>query len=84
MGGIIRCIKNEYNLDQLENEINKTDNDSGLDEIFNIVKQNNNPYIDDKKTNFETNHYSDNFLKKIEVKRSYTFSFPQTSKKILK
>ena len=65
MGGIIRCIKNDYNLDQLENEINKTDPDSGFDEILKIIKKNNNAYIDidDKKT-LENNHYADNFLEK--------------------
>ena len=31
MGGIIRCIKNDYNLDQIENEINRTES---FQEIF--------------------------------------------------
>ena len=80
MGGILRCIRNEYNLDQLENEINKSDNLSGFDEIFQIVKQNNNAYIDidDHKTN-ENNHYADNFLEKIDKKRSNTFCFKPTT-----
>lgn len=77
MGGIIRCIKNDYNLDQLENEINKTDPDSGFDEILKIIKKNNNAYIDidDKKT-MENNHYADNFLEKDDQynRRSNTFS----------
>ena len=76
MGGIIRCIKNDYNLDQLENEINKTDPDSGFDEIWKIIKKNNNAYIDidDKKT-MENNHYADNFLEKDDKynRRSKTF-----------
>ena len=73
MGGIIRCIKNEYNLDELENQINKTDNDSGYDEIFENVKRNNNAYIDIKK-NSEFSHYSDNFLENIKSRRNNTFT----------
>ena len=83
MGSIIRCIRNEYNLDQLENEINKTENVSGFDEIFEIIKKNNNAYIDiDDKNGNENNHYVDNFLEKIQEKRSNTFCIkPKTSLK---
>ena len=85
MGGILRCIKNEYSLDQLENEINRTDSVSGFDELLNNVKRNNNAYIDiDDKNLNENNHYSDNFLEKAkEGQRSKTFSInPKTSVKI--
>ena len=84
MGGILRCIRNEYSLDQLENEINKGESLSGFDEILQIIKQNNNAYIDidDKKTN-ENNHYADNFLEKVDARRSSTFFInPKTSIKI--
>ena len=75
MGGIIRCIKNEYSLDQIENEINKTDNESGFDEIMEKIKENNNAYIDiDNSRSIENNHYKDNYLEKYESKRSNTFS----------
>ena len=74
MGGILRCIRNEYNLDQLENEINKSDNLSGFDEIMQIIKQNNNAYIDtDDKISSENSHYAKNFLEKLDTKRSGTF-----------
>ena len=84
MGGILRCIKNEYNLDQIENEINKTDPNSGFDEILNIIKQNNNAYIDiDQKGTKENKHYADNFLEKVDTKRSNTFCIEsRTSSKI--
>ena len=75
MGGIIRCIRNDYNLDQLENTINKTDPESGFDEILKIIKQHYNAYIDiDDKKMIENNHYIDNFLEKEDDKRSYTFT----------
>ena len=83
MGGIIRCIKNEYNLDQIENEINKTDNISGFDEILDIVKRNNNAYIDDDRRRGENSHYTENFLEKFENKRTNTFCYtPKTTMKI--
>ena len=83
MGGILRCIKNEYNLDQIENEINKTDADSGFDEILRKVKQNNNAYIDiDDRNTIENNHYEENFLEKEDMRRSSTFCIdPRTSNK---
>ena len=30
MGGMIRCIRNDYNLDKVENEINRTDSENTL------------------------------------------------------
>ena len=83
MGGMLRCIRNEYNLDQIENEINKTDRDSGFDEILKIVKQNNNAYIDiDDRKSIENNHYAENFLEKDDGRRSNTFCIdPRTSSK---
>ena len=77
MGGIIRCIRNDYNLDPLENHINKSEPESGFDEILRIIKQKNNAYIDiDDKKMLENNHYADNFLEK-EDKRNNTFSINQ-------
>ena len=71
MGGIIRCIKNDYNLDQIENEINRTES---FQEIFKKVTNKHNPYIDnDIKRDEENNHYKNNMLDKIEVKRNNTF-----------
>ena len=71
MGGIIRCIKNDYNLDQIENEINRTES---FQEIFKKVTNKHNPYIDNAiKRDEENNHYKNNMLDKIEVKRNNTF-----------
>ena len=71
MGGIIRCIKNDYNLDQIENEINRTES---FQEIFKKVTNKTNPYIDsDIKRDEENSHYKINMLDKIEVKRNHTF-----------
>ena len=82
MGGIIRCIKNEYNLDQLENEINRTDNVSSFDEIFDMVKRKNNAYVDIDPKADEHNHYAENFLEKIDDKRSMTFCSTPNAKKL--
>ena len=71
MGGIIRCIKNDYNLNQIENEINRTES---FQEIFKKVTNKHNPYIDnDIRRDEENSHYKINMLEKIEVKRNYTF-----------
>ena len=71
MGGIIRCIKNDYNLDQIENEINRTES---FQEIFKKVTNKTSPYIDsDIKRDEENSHYKINMLDKIEVKRNHTF-----------
>ena len=71
MGGIIRCIKNDYNLDQIENEINRTES---FQEIFKKVTSNYNPYIDDDiKKDEENSHYKINMLDRIEIKRTSTF-----------
>ena len=73
MGGIIRCIKNDYNLDEIENEINKTDEDTVFDEIFQDIKSRNNIYIDFDKN--EISHYSENILvDKNKSQRSNTIS----------
>ena len=71
MGGIIRCIRNDYNLDQIENEINRTES---FQEIFKKVTSNYNPYIDaDIKKDEENSHYKINMLDRIEIKRTSTF-----------
>jgi uncharacterized protein YjgD (DUF1641 family) len=80
MGGIIRCIKNDYNLDEIENEINKTDEDTVFDEIFQDIKNKNNIYIDFDKN--ETSHYAENKLVDKNInQRSNTFClFPKENK----
>ena len=76
MGGIIRCIKNEYNLDQIENEINRTDSQNDLDGMIKSIKQNYNIYIDDDDDiRKESNHYLDNTLDLDKPKRMKTNSF---------
>ena len=77
MGGIIRCIKNEYNLDQIENEINKNDSISSFDEILDNIKKKNNAYIDDDRRLGENSHYTENFLEKTKEKRTSTFCYSQ-------
>ena len=47
MGGMLRCIRNEYNLDQVENDINRTDS-INYDEVFQNMKHKTNIYIDDE------------------------------------
>ena len=44
MGGMLRCIRNEYNLDQIENEINRTDSEVDFDGMLEDIKQRNNIY----------------------------------------
>ena len=66
MGGIVRCIRNEYNLDKVENEINRTDSEVDFDRMLVNIKQKNNIYIDiDDDTKNEENiedHYLNNSL----------------------
>ena len=38
--------KNDYNLDQVENEINRTDSEVDFDNMMTNIKQKNNIYID--------------------------------------
>ena len=73
MGGIVRCIRNEYNLDKVENEINRTDSEVDFDGMLANIKQKNNIYIDDDTKNEDNveNHYLDNsLLEKGKFKRS--------------
>ena len=80
MGGIIRCIRNDYNLDEIENEINKTDEDTVFDDILQDIKNRNNIYIDYDKA--EISHYAENKLvDKDKNRRSNTFCLlPRESK----
>ena len=79
MGGIIRCIKNDYNLDEIENEINKTDEDTIFDDILQDIKNRHNIYIDFDKN--EISHYAENKLSEKEPnKRSQTFILPNETK----
>ena len=73
MGGLMRCIRNDYNLDKIENEINRTDSIADFDDLYQQIKRNNNIYIDDDrntKINSDINHYEDNFLEKRNSKRN--------------
>ena len=73
MGGLMRCIRNDYNLDKIENEINRTDSIADFDDLYQQIKRNNNIYIDDDrntKINSDINHYEDNFLEKRNEKRN--------------
>ncbi len=70
MGGMLRCIRNEYNLDQIENEINRTDSEVDFDGMLENIKQRNNIYIDDDKVKEEGDHYSNNYLVKNRQKKS--------------
>ena len=73
MGGLMRCIRNDYNLDKIENEINRTDSIADFDDLYQQIKRNNNIYIDDDrntKINSDINHYEDNFLEKRNTKRN--------------
>lgn len=73
MGGLMRCIRNDYNLDKIENEINRTDSIADFDDLYQQIKRNNNIYIDDDrntKINSDINHYEDNFLEKRNAKRN--------------
>ena len=39
---MIRCIRNDYNLDKVENEINRTDSVVDFEEMYESIKQKNN------------------------------------------
>ena len=86
MGGMLRCIRNEYNLDQVENEINRTDS-INYDEVFQSIKQKTNIYIDDDniKTNendndMESDHYTNNSLNIIKEKKKTLSMYIPSSK----
>ena len=72
MGGMLRCIRNEYNLDQIEYEINRTDSEVDFDGMLEDIKQRNNIYIDDEKVKEEGDHYSANFLVKDKQRHNQT------------
>ena len=55
---MIRCIRNNYNLDKVENAINITD----FQEMYGSIKQKNNIYIDSDTESSENNHYAENTL----------------------
>jgi hypothetical protein len=81
MGGIVRCIRNEYNLDKVENEINRTDSEVDFDRMLVNIKQKNNIYIDiDDDTKNEENiedHYLNNsLLEKGFAKKSQSMYIP--------
>ena len=35
---MIRCIRNDYNLDKIENEINRTDSIADFEEMYESIK----------------------------------------------
>ena len=78
MGGMIRCIRNDYNLDKLENEINRTDSVLDLEEMYESIKQKNNIYIDTDTESSENNHYAENTLIKERKKHSRSMYIPTT------
>ena len=79
MGGIIRCIRNDYNLDQIENEINRTDSVViEYDDMMRSIKQKNNIYIDDDKVKGEYDHYSDNSLIKGKPQKNKSMYIPSS------
>ena len=88
MGGMLRCIRNEYNLDQVENEINRTDS-INYDEVFQSIKQKTNIYIDDDKiktneniidNDLESDHYSNNYLNMRKEKKKSLSMYITTTK----
>ena len=88
MGGMLRCIRNEYNLDQVENEINRTDS-INYDEVFQSIKQKTNIYIDDDKiktneniidNDLESDHYSINYLNMRKEKKKSLSMYITTTK----
>ena len=84
MGGMIRCLKSEYNLDQIENEINRTDSIVDIDQMYDEIKRKNNVYIDDDKNTDENEneHYLNNSLNEIkDRKKTYSMYVPSTSSK---
>ena len=38
IGGMIRCIRNDYDLDKVENEINRTDSIADFEEMYESIK----------------------------------------------
>ena len=73
MGGMIRCIKTEYNIYDIENKMNNEDDIFNFDYLKKQIKKNNNVYVDiDTNKEKEINHYSDNFLGDTSIKRVNT------------
>ena len=75
MGGIVRCIRNEYNLDKVENEINRTDSEVDFDRMLVNIKQKNNIYIDidddiKNEENIEDHYLNNSLLEKGFAKKS--------------
>ena len=73
MGGMIRCIKTEYNIYDIENKMNNEDDIFNFDYLKKQIKKNNNVYVDiDTNKEKEINHYADNFLGDTSIKRVNT------------
>ena len=70
MGGIIRCVKNDYNLDQVENEINRTDSEVDFDNMMANIKQKNNIYIDNDIQKGEDHYLNNSLLVKEKPKKT--------------
>ena len=91
---MLRCIRNEYNLDQVENEINRTDS-LNYDEVFQSIKNKTNIYIDDDKiiktneniidNDLESDHYTNNSLNiNKEKKKALSMYIPQSKNSKIK
>ena len=57
---MIRCIRNDYNLDKAENEITRTDSVVDFEETHESTEQKNYIYIDTDSS--ENNHYAENIF----------------------
>ena len=72
MGSMIRCIKTEYNIDDIENKI-KEDDDTDFNDMMQQIKATNNVYVDyDLNKEKPKDHYSENFLGELPEKRRNT------------
>ena len=84
MGSMIRCIKSEYNIDDIENKIREDDElNSDFNEMFQQIKANSNVYVDydlNNEKKDDDNHYSENFLGELPEKRRNTVCMISSSR----
>ena len=75
MGGMIRCMKTEYNIYDIENKMNDEIDDTDFNYMLQQIKENNNVYVDfDINKEKAIDHYADNFLGETPLKRRNTVS----------
>ena len=73
MGGMIRCIKTEYSIYDIENKMNDEEDNTDFNYMLQQIKENNNVYVDlDTNEGKVIDHYSDNFLGGVSEKRRNT------------